>query len=105
MIDKFNIIKFRNTPIEVTLAGGRVIQRQEDVFVVEYKGFVKCAPYSNHFCFEVPKDILGPSYLCSCGGIAVFIGSDAYAHLGSPEGMKLVCQFHTTSGKHADGSS
>ena len=104
-MDTFNIIKFRNSPTKVTLAGDRVIHKQESVFVPEYKGFVKCAPYDNHFCFEAPSDIKGPAYLCTCGGIAVFVGSRAYGHLGSPEGMMLVCQAHSTNGKHMDGST
>ena len=104
-MDTFNIVKFINSPTKVTLHDARVINKKPHVFVPEYKGFVRCAPYDNHFCFEVPKDIYGPAYLCSCGSLAVFVGSKAYGHLGSPEGMMLVCQWHTTNNKHADGSS
>lgn len=100
-----NIIRQLNSPTRATLVGERVVHRKEKVYVPEYFGEVRCAPYSNHFCFEVPKDIRGPAYLCSCGGIAVFIGSQDYAHLGSAEGMMLVCQAHTTNNKHMDGSS
>ncbi len=104
-METFNIIKFINSPTKVTLQNNVTVQKQDKVFVPEYQGFVRCAPYDNHFCFEVPVDIKGPSYLCSCGGIAVFVGSTAYGHLGSPEGMMLICQSHTTNGKHMDGSS
>ena len=104
-MDTFNIIRIRNSPTKATLINERVVYRKDKIYVPEYKGFVKCVPYDNHFVFEVPSDIKGAAYLCSCGGIAVFVGSRAYGHLGSPEGMMLVCQAHTTNNKHMDGSS
>jgi len=104
-MDTFNIIKQLNSPTKATLINEIVVHRKDKVFVPEYQGFVRCTPYDNHFVFEVPSDIKGPAYLCSCGGVAVFVGSKAYGHLGSPEGMMLICQFHTDNGKHADGSS
>ena len=104
-METFNIIRIRNSPTKVTLQNDVIVHKQESVFVPEYQGFVRCVPYDNHFVFEVPSDIKGPAYLCSCGGIAVFVGSRAYGHLGSPEGMMLVCQAHTTNNKHMDGSS
>lgn len=102
-----NLIRFRNGPTKVTLMNGMVIQKsaEEFVFVPEYKAMIRKAPYFNQFIFELPKSVKGPSYMCSCGGMCVVAGSKAYAHLGSPEGMMLVCYAHTTTGKHADGSS
>lgn len=105
-----NYIRFRNSPSTVTFTSKDkkfVIYKddQERVFVSEYGGFVRKAPYDNQFVFEAPKEMIGSSYLCSCGSPAVFIGSNAYSHLGSPSGMMLVCQSHTSTGKHADGSS
>jgi hypothetical protein len=105
MTETFNIIKQLNSPTKATLFEGTVVHRQEKVFVLEYKWFVKCAPYDNHFVFAVPKKIKGPAYQCSCGSMAHFIGSNDYAHLSSLEGMMLTCMAHTTTGKHADGSS
>jgi hypothetical protein len=102
----FNIIKFKGSPTTVTLYDGTVIQKSSDefVYVPEYYGLVRKAPYDNHFLFELPKKLKGPSYMCSCGSAAVFIGSNAYAHLGSREGMMLVCHHHTTFNVHADGA-
>ena len=103
----FNIIRFKGDANTVTLYDGTKIQRSKDefIFVPEYGGFVRKAPYGNHFVFELPKKTRGPSYMCSCGSTAVFIGSKDYGHLGSPEGMMLVCWHHTTFNKHADGAS
>ena len=104
-MDTFNIVKFINSPTKVTLQNNKTVYKQDKVFVPEYEGFVRCAPYDNHFTFEVPKDIQGPAYLCSCGSAAIFVGSKAYGHLGSHEGMMLVCKRHLDTNKHADGSS
>jgi hypothetical protein len=107
-VHSFNIIKVR-TPTKVTLANGMTFHKQEDqkFWIPELGGFIHAAPYDNHFIFEIPdtpktKGI--PSYMCSCGSFAVIPGSNAYAHLGSPEGMMLVCHYHTTYNLHADGS-
>lgn len=103
----FNIIKFRGDPETVTLVNGTVIKNNHEdfIWVQEFPGFVRKAPYGLHFVFEVPKTLKGsPSFMCSCGSPAIFIGSKDYAHLGSAEGMMLVCMFHTNYNKHADGS-
>jgi hypothetical protein len=106
-INNFNIIKFRGNPNSVTLMDGTVVRnnKEEFIYVPEYGGMVRKAPYDNQFVFEIPKRIKGPSHMCSCGSIGVFVGTKAYNHLGSASGMMLVCHSHTTTGKHADGSS
>jgi len=104
----FNIIKFKGDPNKVTLVDGTVVQNDKSdfIFVPEYGAMIRKAPYDNFFVFEVPKHIFpAPSYMCACGGLACFIGSRAYAHLGSPEGLMLVCMSHTSTGHHADGST
>jgi len=102
----FNIIKHFGDAGKVTLVDGTVIHKDpaERLFVPEYGVFVKCAPYGNHFIFEVPKRIKGPSWMCSCGSVAHMVGANAYGHLSSPEGAMIVCQHHTQFNKHADGS-
>jgi len=107
----FNIIRKAGDPTKVTLVGkdGKeyTIYKPDDkgIFVEEYGQFIKTAPYGNHFIFEVPKALPGWAHMCSCGSAAVLVGSNAYGHLGSPEGMMFVCHVHTTTNKHADGSS
>jgi hypothetical protein len=100
------IIKSYNTLQKVTLVDGTEVQndRQNKVFVPEYGVEVPCAPYDNHFIFEVPQHIKGTSYLCSCGSQAVVVGSKAYAHLSSMKNALFVCLHHTTYNEHADGS-
>ena len=104
-MDTFNIVRQINSPTKATLFDGTVVHRQEKIFVPEYQGEVRCSPYDNFFVFAVPKAITGPAYLCSCGGMAHFIGSKQYAHLGSAEGMMLTCMLHTSTGFHSDGST
>lgn len=101
----FHIIKHRGQANRATLVNGSVVHRQEKIYVPEYRGWVKCAPYDNHFVFEVPQDIAGPAHQCTCGSIAHIIGSKDYGHLGSPEGMLFTCLHHTSTNKHADGST
>jgi len=101
------IIRAHNTPNKVTLIDGTEIYRDpsEKIFVPEYGTFIKCAPYDNHFIFEVPMRIKGPSWLCSCGSPAYMVGMKAYSHLSSRKNAMIVCHHHTTLNKHADGSS
>jgi len=100
-----NIIRSHGTPDKVTLADGTVIYRDPDerMFIPEYGTFIKCAPYSTHFLFTVPVRIKGAGMLCSCGSPAVIVGAKAYAHLSSFKEAMVVCQFHTTNNRHADG--
>ena len=58
--------------------------------------------YDNHFLFEGPEEILGPSYMCSCGSPANFYGSEAYEHGATAIGLELHCQHVIDHGKHAD---
>ena len=104
-METFNIVRQINSPTRATLFDGTVVHRRDKVYVPEYQGEVRCADYDNFFVFAVPKAITGPAYLCSCGGMAHFIGSKDYSHLSSPEGLMLTCMLHTSTGKHADGSS
>jgi len=105
---RFNIIHHRGQPNVAYLDGGIMVQRQEKVFIREMRGFVRCADYDNHFCFLFPeKDPKRFPYFagCSCGSMAVVIGSNVYKGMNSPVGAMLVCYHHMTYHKHADGSS
>ncbi len=74
------------------------------MFIPEWGTEVMCAPYDNHFIFEVPKRIKGVSLMCSCGSPAVTVGAKAYAHLSDHKDAMLVCYHHTALGTHSDGS-
>ena len=107
----FNIIRKAGDPGKVTLVtkDGKETTvykpQDEKIFIEEYGAFVPCISYGNHFIFELPSHIPGWAHMCSCGGTAVTVGSKAYSHLGSAEGLMFVCERHTTTNKHADGSS
>ena len=120
----FNIIKHRGTLTKATTVHGYHVFKQDKLFVRNfpvgmgtYDGFIPCADYDNHFIYEVPnteKTIGLPSYMCTCGAIAVAVGYDAYKEDQSFNGMQFVCMFRngmkdTETGKlikkHADGSS
>lgn len=101
-----NIIRSHGDLNKVTLIDGTVIYRDPSgkIFVPEYGTFIVCAPYGNHFIFEVPKRIKTVSYMCSCGSPAVIVGAKAYAHLSSMRNALFVCKHHTDTNRHADGS-
>lgn len=101
-----NIIRSHGTLNKVTLVDGTEIynDKRNKIWIPEYGVFIPCAPYGNHFIFEVPARILGPSWLCSCGSVAVNVGMKAYAHLSSDKEAMIVCLQHTSSNRHADGS-
>ena len=101
------IIRAHNTPNKVTLVDGTVVRNdfKDKMFVPEYGVEIRKVEYGNHFIFEVPKRIIGPSWMCSCGAPAVMVGAKAYAHLSSYKDAMIVCQHHTQFNKHADGAS
>jgi hypothetical protein len=101
------IIRAHNTPNKVTLYDGTVINRDKSgkIWIPEWGTYVVCTPYDNHFVFEVPQRMEGPSHMCSCGGESVIVGAKAYSHLSSNKEAMMVCQHHTMYGRHADGSS
>ena len=100
------IIRVHNSPNKVTLVDGTVIHNdfKDKLFVPEYGVEIRKVEYGNHFIFEVPVNIKGPSWLSSCGSPAVMVGAKAYAHLSSYEEAMIVCQVHTMRNSHADGS-
>lgn len=94
----FNIIKHAGQPNTAEFEGVKVT-RQEHIFVIDPQlgGLIPCAPYDDHFVFEVPRSRARQgqsSYMCTCGSAAV---------IANPEGAKgrmFVCLFHGTYGYH-----
>lgn len=87
----FNIIKHRGDPKEAKTLKGKLITREETLFVAEWGAFVKCTPYDDHFLYQdnTPEQ---SAYLCTCGSPAVVTPP-------GPQGM-FVCLFHATYGFH-----
>lgn len=92
----FNIIRYRGEPNKADFEGV-TITRQEKLFVVEWRAFIPCAPYDDHFVFEVPpsrKRIGISEFMCTCGSAAVITVPE------SERRRTFVCLFHTTYGYH-----
>lgn len=92
----FTLIKHRGEPNRATFEGVTVT-RQEKLFIQEWGGLVRCAPYDNHFIFEVPqtRKKMGMSeYLCTCGSAAIV------AHPEDTKRRMFVCHFEALNGYH-----
>ena len=105
---KFNIIRYRGTPNKATTLVGFDVERRESIFVrgYPYDRFVPCAPYSDHFIYEVPQKYKGTStWMCTCGSYATIVGVSGYEQDASPSGLMLVCYLHATFGRHNNGGA
>ena len=100
----FSIIRHRGSPTKAQLPDGTWVYGQDKFFIVEYKGFIPVAGYSDHFIYEMPKHIThAPSFACSCGSFACITGVSGYLLDASPQGKLFVCHAHATFGKHFTG--
>lgn len=100
------IIKHYGQPVEAITLNKIHVKREEKIFVPEMAYFVPCAQYDNHFVYDSHEKKRGTSpYMCTCGSIAVIIGSNVYEKDNSPIGVMFVCHCHASFGRHADGSS
>lgn len=105
-LPKFNIIKHLGTLGDATTHSGKKIARRDALFMPSFTRLIKCAPYDNHFIYRVPNSdsVIGAStIMCTCGSMAVVTGHDAYKNDGSPQGELILCHWHATIGRHADG--
>lgn len=117
---KTQLIRSHGTPRKATL-GDRVklVPMPDGLFYDKKRElYIQCLDYDNHFIGMNPDYLAGKEgwfALCSCGGQAVIVGFNAYAHGASPSGIEgvkeiakgemLCCYQHLSYGKHADGSS
>lgn len=103
---RFSIIRHRGQPTEARLPDGRTVHRAPKLFFVEYGGFIPCAPYDDHFIYEMPRDIINvPSIVCTCGFPAAIVSYSGYIRDASPQGKLVVCLHHANYGIHATGGS
>jgi len=102
----FNIIRYRGTPNKATTKFGLDVERRESIFISEYKKFIPCAPYSDHFVFEVPEKYKGlAGLMCTCGSFAAIVGLSGYEQDASPSGLMILCHHHAKFGVHATGGA
>src|SRR3990167_2258197 len=100
----FSIIRHYNSP-NIAEYRGLTVRRREKIYVDEVVGDCVCAPYDDHFIFEVPEHIIDSRFRCTCGSPAIVPGSNPYKHLASPtdSGYLLVCMVHLDFGQHSTG--
>lgn len=102
---KFTILHFRGDRNSAITDEGKVVKRQEQLFVPEYGHFVPCMPYITHFIFEEKRKGYC-SYQCTCSAPGVVIGHQQYKNdlAATPTGELFVCLHHAQMGFHKDGS-
>jgi hypothetical protein len=93
-------------PNKATTLLGFDVYRRESIYVPEYGRDIPCAPYDNHFIYEIPKKYRNTSsFMCTCGSFAVVTGFSGYNKDASPSGLMLVCHHHATFGVHSTGEN
>jgi len=105
-LPRFSIIHHRGELGEAYTHKGTKIVRTDSIFLRSFGRFIKCTPYDNHFIYQVPETdrVVGAStVMCTCGSFAGIMGHDAYKNDASPQGELLLCHWHATEGRHADG--
>lgn len=91
-------IRHRGRQDKARTLKGNVIHRRDKLFVPDWRAFVPCAPYDDHFIYQT--DVIGSStYMCTCGSPAVIANHE------DPRTMMFVCMAHADPeiGKHATG--
>lgn len=101
-----HIVRQVGTPKNLIDLNGNPVNRVDKIFVPEMNYWVPVAMYDNQTIYDSGSKKKGQSpYLCSCGSIAVIIGSNVYKKDQSPSGALFVCLSHAQTGRHSDGSS
>lgn len=107
--EKYNkgivVIRHYGTPDKAQLPDGTWVERQDKLWIPEWGRFITCAPYDDHFLFQVPVKYKGSSIQCSCGSISVISGLSGYVLDASAQGLLALCWHHATYGYHATGGS
>lgn len=105
-LPNFNIIRYRGQPNKATTLLGFDVQRRESIFVPIYNRLIPCAPYSDHFIYEIPPQYKHTSALmCTCGSFAEVVGMSGYKNDASPSGLMIVCHLHAAFGRHNNGGA
>ena len=105
-VHSFNIIRFHGQPNKAKTAFGLEVYRQDKLWSPIHQRFIPCAPYSDHFIFEVPAKYKNmPAFQCTCGSAAIVAGMSGYKNDASPQGLMWVCMLHSHHGIHATGGT
>ena len=119
------VLKFTGDRKTGTTDTGKLVYRQDKLYMGKEYGWVHTAEYASHFVFHDPdfnpktgQWPKGAKYsgrwtpLCSCGSFAVIVGAKPYEkdrlatkkEESTTAGQMLVCWHDATYGFHADGS-
>jgi hypothetical protein len=105
----FQIIKHRGTPDRAQLPDGTWVRRLPWITIPETGRKIPCAPYDDHFVFEIPSSVAhlypGSAYKCTCGSAAGWVGPSGYVLDASQQGLLFVCLAHAQNGVHATGGT
>ena len=105
-IHSFNIIRYRGQPNKATTRFGLEVMRRQKLWSPLHERLIQCAPYDDHFIFEVPARYKNePAFQCTCGSVAVVTGMSGYEQDASPQGLMWVCLLHAQTGLHATGGT
>lgn len=103
----FSIVRHRSNWNTAQLPDGTTVTKAEKFLIPEMGGFIPCAPYDDHFLYEIPERLAslypGSIYRCTCGGAAIVVSYNGYFLDASPQGKMFVCTIHSHLGKHATG--
>jgi len=117
-LPRFSIIHHYLSPNSAITLDGFRVERQTTLWYDEYDDegrpyngrFIATAPDDTHFVYTDPnwKNVVGRSrYVCTCGSIAVIVGSNVYAGFGSPStegtirGEMICCKHFADYGYHS----
>jgi len=92
-------------PVKAKLLDGRIVERQDEIYVPSHHAIYPCLDYDQHFVYY-DGNALGSTLRCTCGGTAAAFGYQAYKKYCSYMGEKVIgCVTHLQTGRHDDESS
>jgi hypothetical protein len=90
-LQPFAVVGHVGEPQTARTHQGKVVNREKELFVIEWGAMIQCTPYDNHFIYETDEPNQS-AYMCTCGSPAVVIPP-------GPEGI-FVCLFHAEHQRH-----
>jgi len=97
----FNIIHHAGSVNEAMTLDGIKVFRSKELFVPEWGEAVLCTPDPDHFIYEEPTHKEGtPSYLCTCGAMAVVVDKHTHKRFSSMTCKMFMCHTYMQYGKH-----
>jgi hypothetical protein len=84
---------------------GETIEREDLIFLQSERAWFRAIDTYDHFVYKVPRNLPGPTIMCTCGSVAGTFQFDAYRQFQSVNmGTLVCCVAHIQNGQHNDGS-